>query len=333
VTVGFALVGLGNIAERVATSLEGAAGARVVAVRSRDLAKAGAFAARHGGPTPYSELDEVLADPAVDAVYLSTPNALHAGQALAALAAGKHVLVEKPMALSADDARAMVAAARERDLVLGVGFHLRFHPAHVEMRRLIAEGRIGTPTYAEGLFGSVANIPPGQWQVDPVLAGHGSLTGLGVHLIDLLPWLLGARIAEVAAISDGPGKERPVEALTTAVVRFEGGAQGVLTSSRRLPNARNSVRIYGTDGLLEGEGTVAVDPAGVLRETGSGETRVHELPLEDHYRLELESFARAVAGGKPFGAPGEDGVTSVAVTSAIADSAATGRTVQVTGDA
>jgi predicted dehydrogenase len=227
----------------------------------------------------------------------------------------------------------MVASSLKRGLVLGVGFHLRFHPVHVEMRRLIAEGRIGTPTYAEGLFGSVANIQPGQWQVDPALAGHGSLTGLGVHLMDLVPWLLGARIAEVAAISDGPGKERPVETLTTAVVRFQDGAQGVLTSSRRLPNARNAVRVYGSEVLLEGEGTVAVDPAGVLRATSSGETRVHELPLEDHYRLELESFARAVASGEPFGAPGEDGVRSVAVTSAIAEAAATGRTVKVAGDA
>ncbi len=240
-TVGFALIGLGNIAERVATSLEAAEGARIVAVRSRDLGKARSFAARHGDVTAYAELADVLADPAVDAVYLSTPNALHAEQAIAALVAGKHVLVEKPMALSAGDARAMVTAAREDGLVLGVGFHLRFHPAHVEMRQMIAAGRIGTPTYAEGLFGSVANIQPGQWQIDPALAGHGSLTGLGVHVADLLPWLIGAPIAEVAALSDGPGDDRPVEALTTAVVRFEGGAQGVLTSSRRLPNARNAV--------------------------------------------------------------------------------------------
>jgi 1,5-anhydro-D-fructose reductase (1,5-anhydro-D-mannitol-forming) len=333
VTVGFALVGLGNIAERVASSLENATGARVVAVRSRDVDKARSFAARHGVPKAYSELEQVLADPAVDAVYLATPNSLHAEQALAALAAGKHVLVEKPMALRADDARAMVAAAAQRSLVLGVGFHLRFHPVHIEIRRMIAEGCIGTPTYAEGLFGSVADIQPGQWQLEPALAGHGSLAGLGVHLMDLLPWLLGDRIAEVAAISDGPAEGRPVEMLTTAVVRFAGGAQGVLTSSRRLPNARNGVRIYGTEGLLEGEGTVAVVPAGVLRETDSGETRVHDVPLDDHYRLELESFARAVASGEPFGAAGEDCVASVAVTSAIAEAAASGRTVKVARDA
>ncbi len=88
-------------------------------------------------------------------------------------------------------------------------------------------------------------------------------------------------------------------------------------------------RIYGTEGLLEGEGTVGVEPGGVLQATYSGETRAHELPLVDHYRLELEAFARAVANGEPFAAPGEDGVRSVAVISAIAESAATGRTVQV----
>ena len=328
-TVGFALVGLGNIAERFANSLREAGGAHLAAVRSRDADTAAAFAARHGAERHYADFEQLLADDGVDAIYLSTPNALHAEQTLAALAAGKHVLVEKPMALNVADAQAMVAAAAERELVLGVGFHLRFHPVHAEMRRMIAAGDIGEPTFAQAVFGSVANIRPGAWQLDPALAGHGSLAGLGVHLMDLLPWLLGRRIGEVAAISDGPSDERPVESLTSALLQFEGGAHGVLTSSRRLANARNDVAVYGSERLLEGVGTITVDPAGVLRETAGGDTHTREVPLADHYRLEIESFARAVADGEPFGAPGADGVRSVAVTSAIAQAAATGTAVMI----
>ena len=328
-TVGFAVVGLGNAAERFANSLREADGSRLAAVCSRDAGRAAAFAVRHGAARHYADYEQLLADSAVDAIYLATPNALHAEQALVALAADKHVLVEKPMALTEDDARAMVEAAAARTLVLGVGFHLRFHPVHAEMRRMIAAGDIGAPTFANGLFGSLANIRPGAWQIDPVLAGHGSLTGLGVHLIDLLPWLLGSRIEEVAAMSDGPDGDRPVESLTSALLRFEGGAQGVLTSSRRLANARNDVSIYGSECLLEAVGTVAVEPAGSMRETAAGTTRTRELPLVDHYRLEIESFARAVAEGTPFGAPGAAGVASVAVTSAIARAAATGRTAAI----
>jgi 1,5-anhydro-D-fructose reductase (1,5-anhydro-D-mannitol-forming) len=301
--------------------------ARLAAVCSRDLDKARSFSTRHGNPTAYSDIERLLENPDVDVVYIATPNAHHAAQTITALEAGRHVLVEKPMALTVDDARAMVATAHRRRLILGVGFHLRFHPVHIEMRNMIANGEIGQPTYVEGLFGSVANIAPGRWQLDPALAGHGSITGLGVHLVDLLPWLVGRPIVEVAALSDGPNDHRPVESLTTALLRFDNGSLGVITSSRRLPNARNSVRIYGTGGLVEGDGTIGVDPTGVLRLTNGSTTTTRAPELEDLYRLEVQAFARAIETDEPFGPIGEDGVTSVALTSAIAAAASAGKSV------
>lgn len=326
-TVGFGLVGLGNIAARVAASAAAADGARVAAVQSRDSRKAEAFARRHGVPAAYTDFQHLVEDPGVDVVYLATPNAYHAEQAIAALDAGKHVLVEKPMALNVSEAQAMATAAQARGRTLGVGFHLRFHPVHIEIRRKVTDGEIGTPVYAEGLFGSVADIAKHAWQLDPVLAGHGSLTGLGVHLIDLLPWMLGRRILEVVAMSDGPGDRRPVESFTTTLARFDGGVHGVLTSSRRLPNACNSVRIYGSNGLVEGYRTIGVTPSGTLRETHDGDTTEQAPSLVDLYQIELEQFARAVARNEPFAVSAQDGVASVAVTSAIAEAAATGRAV------
>lgn len=326
-SIGFGLVGLGGIAERMAAALSKVPDARLSAVCSRELDKARNFSTRYGHPTAYSDLERLLDDAEVDAVYIATPNAHHAEQTIAALEAGRHVLVEKPMALSVAEAEAMVAVAQRRSLILGVGFHLRFHPVHLDIREMIANGEIGELTYVEGLFGSVANIAPGRWQLDPALAGHGSLTGLGVHLFDLLPWLVGRPIVEVAALSDGPSDQHPVESLTTALVRFDDGSMGVITSSRRLPNARNSVRIYGTDGLVEGEGTIGVDPTGFLRFTKGRTTTTRSPELQDLYRLEVEAFARAIDGREPFGPIGEDGVRSVALTSAIAAAAFAGKSV------
>lgn len=330
-TVGFGLVGLGGIAERVAAAIAAADNARLAAVRSRRLDDAVNFAARHGEPSAYSELERLLDDPDVDVVYIATPNALHAEQAIAAMEAGKHVLVEKPMALTVEDAMAMASVADRTSVILGVGFHLRFHPVHLEIRRMIAEGEIGTPIYAESLFGSMSAISEDRWQLDPVLAGHGSLTGLGVHLIDLLPWLLGENVLEVSAFSDGPNAQRSVEWLTTATLRFESETVGVLTSSRRLPNATNSVRVWGTERLVEAVGTIGVDPAGSLRITDGRTRTTRMLELGDLYHLEVEAFARSVETGEPFIPGGDAGVMSVAITAAIAAAAASGQRVGLGG--
>jgi len=166
-SVGIGVLGTGGIATRVAGSIEAAEGARVAAILSRDHARAAGMATAHAAATPYVSLDRLLADPAVDAVYVATPNALHAEQAIAALAAGKHVLVEKPMALDVEAAEAMVAAAATAGRVLAVGFHLRFHPAHGALREMVAGGELGEPTLVQGVFGAFAGADRSLWQFDP----------------------------------------------------------------------------------------------------------------------------------------------------------------------
>jgi 1,5-anhydro-D-fructose reductase (1,5-anhydro-D-mannitol-forming) len=323
------MLGLGGIARLMAPAIAQAEGARLAAVCSRDGAKARDFAAAHGATASYDDYATMLADPQVAAVYIATPNALHAPQTLQALAAGKHVLVEKPMALTVTDAEAMVAAARQAGRVLGVGFHLRHHPVHRELKRRIEAGELGELILVQALWGSYG---PGlakqreRWQMQPDLAGAGSIMGLGVHELDLLRWLVGQEIVEATAMTDGPSERYPVEFLTAATLRFADGTLGQMVSSRRLPNGANSVTVYGASGRAEGVTTLGMTTGGLLRLTREAETTELHMPLRDAYAAEVEAFSRAVATGEPFAASGEDGLRSVAATVAILEAAASGQT-------
>lgn len=327
--VKWGILGLGNIAARMATAIGGAENATLVAACSRDAGKAAEFARWHGAARSYSTYEEMLLDPSVAAVYLSTPNALHASQTISALEAGKHVLVEKPMALTVEDAERMVETARRKGLALGVGFHLRHHPVHVEIRRLLESGELGEVIAANAIWGYYSpNFPRDRWQMNPEMAGAGSIMGIGVHLIDLLHWLIGRKVTQVTAFTDGPSEQYPVEFVTSALLRFEGAALAGFTSSRRLPNSSNSIAVYCNRGRVEGQSTLGMDPAGQLCLVRGNETTIRQLPLRDLYTQEVEAFCRAIDQGTEFHASGEDGVRSVALTVAILDSARTCRAVR-----
>lgn len=330
-TVHWGIVGLGGIARLMAGAIARAENAKLAAVCGRDPAKAASFATSYGAERSYASDDALLDDPNVEVVYIATPNALHASLALDALRAGKHVLVEKPMALTVDDAQEMMAAAYAARRVLGVGFHLRHHVVHQEMKRRIASGEVGDLIFGTALWGSYS---PGlarqrdRWQMQPALAGAGSIMGLGVHEIDLLRWLLGQEVIEVVALTDGPNEDYPVEFLTAATLRFDRGAIAQLVSSRRIPNGANSVTIYGTKERLDGEETLGMTSTGQLRVTRGAETVTNRLPLRDAYLSEVEAFSRAIESGDRFAADAEDGVRSVAITTAIIEAARTGRAVR-----
>jgi 1,5-anhydro-D-fructose reductase (1,5-anhydro-D-mannitol-forming) len=320
------------MAARIAGAIRLADGAVLHAVSSRDPDKAASFAAEHEAARHYAALEDLLEDGDVDALYIATPNHLHAQQTLAALGAAKHVLIEKPMALTVSDAEAMVDRARAVGRLLGVGFHLRHHPVHREIKRVLDTGVLGELAFATSLW---ASYGPGlaqerdRWLMRPLLAGGGSIMGLGVHEVDLLRWLVGQEISEVIAMTDGPSEQYPVEFITAATLRFSGGVIAQLVSSRRLPSAANSLSIYGSAGRIDGTETLGMATTGELRIVRGTETTITRIPLQDAYLAEIEAFSRAAESGGPFEASGEDGARVVAATVAIAESAASGQLVRV----
>jgi 1,5-anhydro-D-fructose reductase (1,5-anhydro-D-mannitol-forming) len=341
--IGWAIISAGDFADsRGAPGINQADGAELVAVRSRDQGRSEAFAEKHGAKTAYTSVEDVLGDPRIDAVYITSPNHLHAEYTTMAANAGKHVLVEKPLSVNMAEGVAMLQVCRERGVTLGVGLHLRHHPGHIETRRLVADGALGTVALAQaqigqGERGNVRSVPRAglrDWWTHPEMVGGAfAMLTIGVHAIDDLQFLLGQQVVEIAAITDGQTTERPLEDLATMCLRFDGGAIGTMICGMRLPDFQNDVAIYGS------EGKVLLSDASWPRLQGelrvSSETANTSVAYEpDHVYLvkkNIEDFQQAISEGRDPAASGLDGLKLVQLTEGMIESAKTGRTVRLAG--
>ncbi|MBI3965117.1 MAG: Gfo/Idh/MocA family oxidoreductase [Chloroflexi bacterium] len=328
-TVGWAFIGTGrHTTGRMMRAITEAEGAELVAVQSRDLARAQTLAAAAaGGCRAYDSYDDVLRDDRVEAIYLATPNSLHASQTLAAAAAGKHVLCEKPMALSVPDAQSMVEACDRAGVQLGVGFHMRAVPAHVEARQLIAEGAAGPVELIQVLMAGPRYQRP-DWYT-PEMAGAFAMMARGVHVLDLLRFISGQEIVEVSALTDGQTSEQPLEEMALGLARFENGALASFGCGMKIPVSRNDVEVFCANGRISCVGSVDVNGKGDLVVDDGTSAQSREFSYRFPYTVELEVFSRAVHGhGEPL-ATGRDGLRVVEVTTAYLDSAWTGLRRQV----
>jgi len=220
--------------------------AELVAVGSRSVERAQAFAERYGAPAAYGSYEELAADPSVDVVYVATPASRHADDTLLFLEAGKHVLCEKPFALNATQARRMVAAARERGLFLMEAMWARFLPPYRKLAELLADGAIGEPRLVEADFGFAMPREPGGRLWDPALGG-GSLLDLGVYPVQLAAMVLGTPTSVAAAGHIGP---TGVDEHVAAVLGHTGGELAVVKAAIAT-NMACTARISGTLGVIE----------------------------------------------------------------------------------
>jgi 1,5-anhydro-D-fructose reductase (1,5-anhydro-D-mannitol-forming) len=325
---------------KIAPAMAAAGGGALVAVYSRDQARADAFAQRHGARAAYSRLGDLLGDSRVDGVFVCSPNALHAEHVVQAAAAGKHVLCEKPMATTLADAVRMVHACRRAGVTLGVAFNLRQHPGHVRARELVAAGTLGRVVLAQaqwafgvrGRDGAPPRTPLTQWWDTPELIGGAStMMGTGVHSVDLLRFVLGAEVDEVAAVTDGQTVARPLEQLACLTLRFDSGALGQVVASRLLPDSRNDLRVYGIRGLVAGHQCLWEARTGRFEVASDTVNETAEYPeaLLPNYVAEIEDFQRAVSTGGQPAATGVDGLRVVEVTLAMIESARTRRSVRI----
>ena len=265
-TLGWAIISTGlHVDNKIAPAITATPEAELVAIYSRDQGRAEACAQKHGAKAAYSDMRALLQDSRVQAVFIASPNALHAQHAVQAAQAGKHVLAEKPMTTTLEDAIAMVRTCREQRVKLGVGYHLRQHPGHRETRRLIAAGTLGTVALAQGQWGFGVRGQDGpprhtglrQWWDEPAMIGYAStMMGTGVHVVDLLRFVLGQEVTEVAAISDGQTAQRPLEQVLAMALRFDGGTIATVCCGRRLPDSRNDLTVYGSLGRIVGAGAL-----------------------------------------------------------------------------
>jgi predicted dehydrogenase len=280
------IIGTGGIAAAFAADLELTGSGRVVAVGSRQRDSAERFGERLGVPNRHGSYEELVADPEVDVVYVATPHPLHHPNALLALDAGKPVLVEKPFAMSAAQARELVAAAHERGLFLMEAMWTRFLPHVAEIRRLLAEGALGDLVTVIADHGQWFEHDAGSRLYAPELGG-GALLDLGVYPVSFASMVLGAPDRVVALVDPAfTGVDRQ----TSILLAHPGGAHAVLTCTLA---ARSPTRaaIVGTEARIEVDGPFYM-PAPFTLVPRAGEPVRHAL---DHQGLGLRHQADEVA--------------------------------------
>jgi predicted dehydrogenase len=306
-----------NIAiEKVIPGMRSAKRAEVLGIASRDRARADSTARQLGIPRAYGSYEELLADPDIDAVYIPLPNHLHAQWAIAAARAGKHVLCEKPLAMSAADAQAIVDAGRQAGVVIMEAFMYRQHPSWVAVRELVASGRIGRLAAVDSWFSYYLEDPTNIRNIREV--GGGALYDIGCYTVNLSRMLFGEEPASVAStIVRDPASG--VDILTSALLVFPSGVATFTCATRVEPDQR--VSIYGTTGRIEIEIPFNIPPDRPTRAfviaggdpPVAPDTEVLEFAPADPYGVEADRFAEAVLDGAPQPISGEDSVANMRV--------------------
>ena len=323
-TTRFAVVGCGTAANHIHLPALRSAGVEVTAFASRSLGSSEATCAAWGAGTVEARWEDAVVRDDVDAVVVATPNANHHAVAMAALRAGKHVLVDKPMACTVAEADEMIAAAHEAGRVLLPFQNTRFAAPFVAAAEQVRDGAIGDITGFRAAFGHAgpqAWAPEATWFFQRSAAGGGCLMDLGVHVIDLVRAVTGAEITHVAALLNGRAGD--VEADAQLQVRTDTGAIGSIHASwSSRPGPDHQLTVVGTDGTLHLD---ARTPLTLVTVAGD-RTRV-ELP--ESVSSPLEELLAAVRGEREPTITASDGRAAVAVVEAAYRSAASGSLTEV----
>ena len=330
--VRWGIIGAGDISHRVmAPAMRAAACSELVAVMRTTRAGAEEFAHEHGARRAYDNVEALVRDAEVEAVYVSTPVDQHCPNTLAAAARGKHVLCEKPLALSVAEGEAMRQACRTAGVAFMTCYYQRFSARHSKIKEIIRRGGIGRVTAVRWNFSG--RYPSGReiWQHDPARAGGGPFTDLGTHGVDLMRFLVGEIVA-VAAFVDTLVESYAVEDTASALLKFANGAQGVATahwSTGDPDEHRNSyIEILGTEGVILSSPLHDKFSRGrLVVATGEGETS-YDFDQSTH-ALVLEEFAAALAEGREPAITIEDGIRAQQIVEAVYESGRTGRVVQL----
>jgi 1,5-anhydro-D-fructose reductase (1,5-anhydro-D-mannitol-forming) len=325
----WALVGASDIAATQVLPALKSIGHRAVIVQSSDPVRAAAYATENGIERGTDSLDEALAAD-VDAVYVSTTNDRHAAAVHAAAAAGRHVLCEKPLAVSLDEAQGMVDAAAKAGIVMATNHHLRNAPVHRTLRGLVGDGTLGallgvrvgnTNQLSERLRG---------WRV-AAGPGSGVVLDLTVHDVDTVRFVTGLEPVEVAAVGFAQGMaEGTVDAVVVAG-RLTGNASLLLHDTFTVPHARSTFELFGTEGSALATDAMSATPDGdvLLRRTGRDDVEIDVGERGNLYERGLRAFAAAAAGAGAPPCTGADGVRSLAAALAVQESLQAGKTVRV----
>ena len=326
-TLRWGLVGLGSLAGNGIMPAAGRAKHAVVtAGATRDPAKGREFGQRHGIPAIYDSYEELVRAPDVDAVFVMTPNDRHLPVVLAAAAAGKHVLCEKPLAMTEADAEAMVAACAKAGIMLRLGLHLRFEKFLDRVGQVLRSGVIGTPR-ALSIERAAPLSERAPWREDPAQGG-GILYDVGLHLLDAVPRLLGSDFASVSGLAFPPPGSGMGADTISLLLQTSSDVQVSLRASREAPFSGSDLTVLGTKGMLR-TGPLRWVEEFTLTVTNADGKHSENVPACDLYRDELDGFALDLADGGTRLGTGADGLRLVRLAASVEQALAERRTVSL----
>jgi predicted dehydrogenase len=312
--INIGVIGAGGIARRkTIPGLLQAANCRLAAVM--DVAEVDRIAAQFQVPKAYTSEAELLADPEVEAVYIASPAFCHFQQICMAAEAHKHILCEKPLTLTVEQAKQAVAACRKRKVFLQEGYMMKFHGAHAEIKRLVDQGRLGKVVYLRAQLSCWYPKIEGAWRQNPKLGGGGALIDMATHLYDLLEFFVGP-VRRIAALAGTLVQDYKSDDASTTLLEFRSGAQGTVDCFYCIPDeaSRTRLEIYGSQGAILAEGTIGQSergtlegcfsqgPAGYDAAQNKDVARTFQgLPFTpvNPYTAECQYFADCIAAGTP----------------------------------
>jgi 1,5-anhydro-D-fructose reductase (1,5-anhydro-D-mannitol-forming) len=329
-TIGWGVIGASSFADEVMVAALNRPGrSNVVALHSTSAKRLSEFAEKHQIPERHKCLDELLADPKVNATYVSTTNDRHAAQVCAAARAGKHVLCEKPMATNMPDARRMRDECTDAGVILAVNHHVRCQDTVRAMRTMIKAGTIGTVLAARVAFLECLVEHRRTWRTDRPETGAGVILDLSVHDVDTLRYLLDDEIVAVTAMATTQGVALPpTEDGVVGVFRTRRGVLISFHDAFTVGHAGSALEVYGTTGSLIGRDLLGATPAGeVILRRGQHTETIALTNRADPYVRTVDAMLDAILhGDKPL-ATADDGLMALAVALAVRDSAASQHTI------
>ncbi|NJD04497.1 MAG: Gfo/Idh/MocA family oxidoreductase [Ruminiclostridium sp.] len=339
--VKWGVIGAGGIADRrTIPGMMLAKNAELVAVMEVNMGLAEKIRSKYNAKRAYDSEAALLADPEVEAVYIASPVNCHKEQALKAAKAKKHLLMEKPLALTSGDALEIAEACRNEGILCAAGFMMRYHAYHQKMREIIKSGKLGQIVSCRGQLSCWYPDIEGAWRQKKALGGGGALMDMGIHCIDLIQYITGLKAVKVGALTATNTFKYEVDDSSSTILQLENGAFCYVDANFNIPDAavKGRLEIYGTKGSLLAEGTISQveggkldvmlsdDSAGYDAQQDRGEVKPCEVRVDfgNMYTKEIESFSESVLSGKALDVPAEEALQAQRIVEAAYESSQTG---------
>jgi len=338
------IIGAGGIADR--RTLPGmmlADNAELIAVMEINMELAEKIRSKYNAKKAYDNVDAILADPEIEAVYIASPVLCHKEQAIKAAKAKKHILIEKPLAFNIEDGEEVLKVCRENNVKIAAGFMMRFHSFHQKMKEIVQSGGIGEVVSCRGQLTCWYPETEGAWRQKYALSGGGAMMDMGIHCIDLIQYITGCKAKKVTGFSGNKTFKYEVEDSASLVMELDNGAYAYVDSNFNIPDAaaRCRLEIYGTKGSLLAEGTIGQveggkvetffsdDSLGYNAIQNRGNESASELKSDfgNMYTKEIVSFGKSILNNKPLEVPADDAVQAQKIVQALYEASKLGRTI------